>query len=83
MYTLDHLRWKYEDNPLKSNAVAVAESAGKIVGCTHGLFMNVKIGKKLQLAQQGMDLAVDEGFRGRGIHPKITDLKRKIMRVRI
>ena len=26
-----------------------------------------------------MDLAVDEGFRGRGIHPKITDLKRKIM----
>ncbi len=76
---LDHWRWKYEDNPLKSNAVAVAECAGKIVGCTHGLFMNVKIGKKVQLAQQGMDLAVDEDLRGRGMHPKITDLKRKIM----
>jgi predicted GNAT family acetyltransferase len=75
--SLDHWRWKYEDNPPKLRSIAVAEGSGKIVGCSHGFYAKAKIGKKTLLVQQGTDLGVDNSFRGRGIHPRMTDNKIK------
>lgn len=73
--SLDHWRWKYEDNPPKMKVVAVAESGGKIVGSHHGIYSRVKIGDKSVLAQQGTDLAVDKDFRGKGLYAKMQVVK--------
>jgi hypothetical protein len=75
---LDHWHWKYDDNPLRSKSVAVAESEERIIGCSHGFHINVKIGHRSLKAQQSVDLAISEDFRGMGIYPKITAAKNEI-----
>jgi hypothetical protein len=75
---LDHWTWKYEDNPLKTKAIAVAELDGKIIGCSHGYLLNIRLGNKPILAQQGTDLAILEEFRGRGIYPTLTKKKNEL-----
>jgi hypothetical protein len=75
---LNHWLWKYEDNPLRSKAVIVAESDHRIVGCTHGYYLKVKVGQRSLLAQQGTDLAVLEDFRGMGLYPKMIVMKNEI-----
>ena len=42
---IEHWRWKYLDNPLKSMFITVVEEAGKIIGVNHALFVNVIIGE--------------------------------------
>ena len=78
---LDHWRWKYESNPLRSKAVAVAESGQRIIGCSHGYYLRVKMGQRSLTAQQGTDLAILEDFRGMGIYPKMTAIKNEIHKV--
>ena len=75
---LDHWRWKYDDNPLRSKSVVVAESGKRIIGCSHGFHLNVKLGHRSVKAQQSVDLAISENFRGMGINPKITAAKNEI-----
>jgi hypothetical protein len=41
---IDHWRWKFQDNPLRLNAVSVAEYNKKIIGCSHRFYFNVKLG---------------------------------------
>ena len=43
---LEHWRWKFEDNPLKMNSIAVGESNNRIIGFLHGIYRRIKIGKK-------------------------------------
>lgn len=74
----EHWKWKYLDNPLHLSAIAVAENDHIIIGCSHGFYLNVKVGNSILLAQQGVDLAVREDFRGRGIHDKLAVIKREI-----
>ena len=74
---LDHWRWKYQDNPLKKKSIVVAESGGKIIGCSHGFYLKIKVGRGAVLGEQGTDLCIDEAFRGRGISSIVHDLKMK------
>lgn len=57
--------------------ISVAEIDRKIVGCSHGFYLKLKMGEKSLLAQQGTDLAVHEDFRDMGIFKKLIDLKNK------
>ncbi len=75
---LDHWRWKFDDNPLRGKSVVVAESGQRIVGCSHGFYTRVKIGQRTLKAQQSTDLAILEDYRGIGLYPKLTELKREI-----
>jgi hypothetical protein len=79
--SLDHWRWKYDDNPLRGKAVAVAESNHRIIGCSHGLYLKAKIGEKTSVLQQGTDLAILDDFRGMGIYPKMTAVKNQMHKV--
>ncbi len=72
---LDHWKWKYLDNPLKLNAIAVAVIQNKIVGCNHGYYVKIKIGNKSLLCQQGGDLAVHPKYRRMGIYNKMRKPK--------
>jgi hypothetical protein len=76
--SLDHWKWKYLDNPLKLNAVALAEYDGKLVGCNHGVYSKLKMGDKSLLAQQGGDLAIEKDFRGMKLLPKMQEVKDKL-----
>jgi len=76
---LDHWRWKYQENPLKKNVVVIAENGGKVVGCTHGFYLKIKVGEGSVLGEQGTDQCVDEAFRGRGISNIMHDVKIKRM----
>ncbi len=75
---LDHWRWKYIENPMKSNYAVVAESDDEIVGCNHGFFIKVKMGSRVLLCGQGTDSAVHVDYRGAGIFSKMADLKTQI-----
>ncbi len=73
--SLDHWKWKYLDNPLKTNSIAVAEIKNKIVGCNHGYNVKIKIGKNILLCQHGGDLAVHPNYRRMGINNKMREIK--------
>jgi hypothetical protein len=75
---VEHWKWKYQQNPLQKSVIAVAESNNRIVGCSHGYYLKTKFGNESLLAQQGVDLAVDKNFRGRGIHDKLILKKDEI-----
>jgi hypothetical protein len=73
--SLDHWKWKYVDNPLKSSEITLAESDGKIVGCSHGFYLKLKFGDKSMISGQGTDLAVDGNYRGEGIMGRMLKIK--------
>jgi hypothetical protein len=77
---LDHWRWKYQDNPLKMKAVTIWKSNNRIIGCSHGFYLKLKIGEKILLAEQGTDLAIHKDFRGMGIYKKMVNLKNETHR---
>jgi len=76
--SLDHWKWKYLDNPLKLNAVALAEFDGRLVGCNHGTYSKLKMGDKSLIAQQGGDLAIEKEFRGMKLYPKMQVVKDRL-----
>jgi len=75
---LEHWRWKYLENPLKMNAIAVALNNENIIGCIHGYYLRMKVGNELFIAQHGGDLAVHQDFRRRGISGRMRELKHEI-----
>jgi hypothetical protein len=60
------------------NTIIVAESDGRIIGCDHGLFTNIKIGKNIVKCRQGVDSAVHPDFRGMGVYTNLDKLKTEI-----
>ena len=74
---LEHWRWKFRDTPMGSD-VAVAVSEGKVVGATHDIRFNAKIGSSTLLSQYGCDAVVDPDFRGMGVYSRILALSDKI-----
>ena len=82
---VDHWRWKFIDNPanVRAHALdmlphAVAIHEGEVIGVTHGMYFYNKVGEALCLCHKGVDVAVDDNFRGMGIYTKITDLKHTV-----
>ena len=78
--SLDHWKWKFMSNPLEVNTIVVAESDGRIIGCDHGLFTKIKVGKKVVAGRQGVDSAVHPGFRGKGVYANMDKLKMSLIR---
>jgi hypothetical protein len=71
---LEHWRWKYQDNPLGMNRIAVGVSNNIMIGCDHSLPLRIKIGNRVYLSTQGVDTAVHSDFRGMAIFNKMMDL---------
>ncbi|MEM5866914.1 MAG: GNAT family N-acetyltransferase [Candidatus Aenigmatarchaeota archaeon] len=63
-------RWEYADNPFGSIQV-FADFAGNIIGHMGLIFIPIKIGDRIFLGSQAVDLAVHPSFRGRGIFLQI------------
>lgn len=76
---LEHWRWKYQDNPLKLKAVALCVSDNEIIGCDHGYYVNLKMGKKIRLCQQGADSAIHKDLRGKGVYSRVNAEKNELM----
>ena len=70
---LDHWRWRYSENPLGEPVVSIAELDGKIIGCSHVMFRELKLGDKIYLQSSGGDAAVHPKFRGQGIYNRLKD----------
>jgi GNAT superfamily N-acetyltransferase len=68
---LDHWRWRYEDNPLGEPIVSIAELDGKIIGCSHAMIRELKLGEKIYLHTSGGDAAVHPKYRGQGIYNRL------------
>jgi predicted N-acetyltransferase YhbS len=77
---LDHWKWKYEDNPIKRKMVIVGESDNKIIGCSHGVYLRLKMGDRSMIAHQGADLAVQKKFRDKGVFTKMIDFKNEALK---
>jgi predicted N-acetyltransferase YhbS len=77
---LDHWRWKYEDNPVNRKMVIVGESDQNIIGCSHGVYLRLKMGNRSLIAHQGVDLAVHKDFRDKGVFSKMIELKDKSLK---
>ena len=65
-------RWKYIDTPYNSTIVVV-DTGEKIVGCSHSIVFNAKLGSELTSIRYDDDTAVDTEYRRRGISNKMYD----------
>jgi hypothetical protein len=72
---VDHWRWKYLDNPLRKKIVVLALSGERIVGCSHNLYLRIKIGDRVYIGRRGADLGVHNEFRDQGIYRRMTAMK--------
>ena len=72
--SLDHWRWKFLDNPVRSKTISVGIVKGKIVGCHHTIPLRVKVGAKVYLAALGADAAVHPDYRRLGLYNRMRDL---------
>lgn len=76
---LDHWRWKYIDNPLKTNSVLVAVSDSHIVGCICGYYFKILVNGENLLGQHGGDLAVHPDYRKSGIFSELRLQKYELL----
>jgi len=77
---LDFWRWKYLDNPLKMNIIAVAESDGRIIGTDGAVYKRIKVGDNVLLGNYGTDGGVHPDFRRIGVFKNISILKEELRR---
>ena len=76
---LDHWKWKFKDNPLKSSIICVAISNGEIIGCSHKITTRLKIGNSVFLCSSAVDSAVHPNFRRMGVYKKMDELGKELM----
>jgi predicted N-acetyltransferase YhbS len=72
----EHWKWKHLDNPLHESIVTIALDDDKVVGCSHTIIKEIKIGVNKYLTGIGCDAAVHPDYQSRGIYSKLRDLKR-------
>lgn len=65
--SLDHWRWKYQDNPFKGNFIVVGVDNDKIIGFEHSFPINIKVGDRVLLCTYAGDTGVHPDFRVRGV----------------
>src|SRR4030043_199486 len=53
---LEHWKWKYLNNPLWKNQIIVGVSDHRIISCVHYPSLRIKIGHRVCLGTQGLDL---------------------------
>lgn len=62
-----HWDWKYRDCPGEIFAISVSEVNGRLVGCTHGSTLYLKIGGHETSVAMGGDHAVHRDYRKQGL----------------
>lgn len=77
--SLDHWKWKFEDNPLKMISIAIGEGNNRIIGCLHLTPRIIKIGSKCLLCFLSVDTAVHPDFRRMGAWNRMNELRQKIL----
>ena len=75
---VDHWRWKYLDNPFKTNFISVCVYDGKIVGASHLLPLKIKIGSNILPSTFGADSVVHPDHRRMGIYKSIREIRFKL-----
>jgi GNAT superfamily N-acetyltransferase/ribosomal protein S18 acetylase RimI-like enzyme len=76
--SIDHWKWKYEDNPLRQKNITVAEVDGKIVGVNHTFLKNVKMFDKISRFKYAADTVVHPDHRKKGIQKNMVSYNREI-----
>ncbi len=76
--SLEHWRWKYQDNPFGMNQITVGVSNRTIIGCNHSVPLKIKIGDGVFLSTQGADGGVHFAFRKMDIFNRMIDLAIKM-----
>jgi len=72
--SLDHWKWKFEDNPLKMFLIVVGIHNNKKISCLHEIPLKIKIGDKFELCNYAANLAVHPDFRKIGVSNKMIEL---------
>jgi len=75
---LDHWKWKYLDNPLKTSFIALGVNEDGIIGVNHSIPHRIKICDDVLLGTYGSDLAVHPDFRQIGVKTRTHDLKEEM-----
>ena len=78
--SVDYWKWKFLGNPFSRKLIvkAVSDINNKIIGCNHGIDLNVKIGDDLHYVNYSTDLAVHPDYRRMGIWTNMRRLRIKI-----
>jgi len=74
---LEHWRWKYQDNVLKS-VITLGVSGNRVIGARHSYFARIKIGGESFFSKYSADAAVHPEFRGMGVLYKMRDLSNEL-----
>jgi GNAT superfamily N-acetyltransferase len=72
--SLDHWKWKFKDNPMKTFFIVIGVHNKKIIGCGHEIPQKIKIGDKFFACNYAADLTVHPDFRRIGITKKMIEL---------
>jgi GNAT superfamily N-acetyltransferase len=69
---LEKWKWKYLETPLGTDIV-VSTHENKIIGVTHNLVFNLKLGQSIIRTHFGADSATHPEYRGKGVFGKIIE----------
>ena len=75
---VEHWKWKFLENPLGLNSIAVAEIDDKIIGFNGEIYQYVKVGDKLLFSRRSADLAVHPDYRRMGVSTQMSSLKKEL-----
>jgi GNAT superfamily N-acetyltransferase len=74
---IDHLRWKLRSHPDAMRWHVVAEAGGELAGSRLFWFQRIRVGGRLLLARQGVDVGVHPRYRGRGVMTAMRNFARE------
>ncbi len=71
--SVDHYRWKFQDNPQGPPVIALAEDQGKVVG-QYALWPTaLRLGQQVVRGAQSLDTMTHPDYRGQGIFPILAE----------
>lgn len=76
---IDHWKWRYLENPLGLICIMVAEHEGNIIGASHIMFRELKLGKNVIIHSTGSGSAIHPDFRKQGIFNKLKEKQEQII----
>jgi len=74
---IDHLRWKLRSHPDAVRWHVVAEAGGELAGSRLFWLQRVRVGGRLLLARQGVDIGVHPRYQGRGMMTAMRNFARE------
>ncbi len=72
---LDHWRWMYLENPVRSSNIVIAEKNGEIVSVCHDLIIELKIGNNIVKAFYGTDVGTHPDHRRKGLYAQLYKMR--------